>query len=123
MSNASNTTPEELKTRAGDLAKDTSSHLATRANEAGAKGMTSIADSLDRAAERLDEAAADQERIPSDKVAVVSGRVHDAANYLREKDPRGMLSDVDGAIQRHPYRAMAAGLAIGWVIGRLMSRD
>lgn len=122
MSN-SNVTPEELKNRAGELARDTSSHLANRANETGAKGMTSLANGIDRAAERLDEAAAEQERIPADKVAAVSERMHGAATYLRATDPRGMLSDVDGAIQRHPYRAMAAGLAIGWVIGRLMSRD
>ncbi len=122
MSN-SNTTPDELKSRASDLAKDTSSHLANRANQTGARGMTSLADSIDRAAQRLDDSAAEQDKIPADKVAVVSERMHGAANYLREKDPRGMLSDVDGAIQRHPYRAMAAGLAIGWVVGRLMSRD
>lgn len=121
--NLQTTSDNELKTRASTLAKDASNELVNRANETGSRGMSSLGDKIDEAAAKLEAKAAGQDTVPPEKVAVVSERLHEAASYLRDSDPKGMLTDLDGAIQRHPYRAMAVGAAIGWVFGRLMSRD
>lgn len=119
--NANPAAQSDLKERASDLARDASSEFADRANTAGKKGMSSLGSKIDDAAEALQERA--PENIPAERVTAVTDRMHGAANYLRETDPKGVLTDIDAAIQRHPYRAIAVGAAVGWVIGRLMSRD
>jgi hypothetical protein len=45
-----------------------------------------------------------------------------AARYLEERDPKSALQDLDVAIQRHPYRAIAITLGVGWLIGRMARR-
>ncbi len=119
--NANNPAGSELKGRAADLARDASNELASRANTAGAKGMASLGTKIDEAADVLTDKA--PERLPAERVEAVTTRMHGAASYLKENDPAGVLTDIDGAIQRHPYRAIAVAAGVGWVIGRLMSRD
>jgi ElaB/YqjD/DUF883 family membrane-anchored ribosome-binding protein len=116
-------TPDELKTRAAALAKDVGHELVDQANRQGAQGMSRLGEGLDRVTDQLEKRVVDTGKIDEKRVQAVSQRVHDAASYLKEKDPKSMLADVDAAIQRHPYRAMAVGLAVGWVVGRLMSRE
>ncbi len=137
MSDPTATTSNPLSTRderplgerAKELATDAGREVLEEANRTGQRGMHAMGEKLERAADFVE---AKGKRVVSDAVVpglkrdhveAVSGGIQTAADYLREKDPKSMLVDVDGAIQRHPYRAMAIGFGVGWVIGRLFRSD
>jgi ElaB/YqjD/DUF883 family membrane-anchored ribosome-binding protein len=53
----------------------------------------------------------------------VADSLSDAARYLEGRDPNSPLVRLDSAIRAHPYRALAVGVGIGWIVGRLARRD
>jgi ElaB/YqjD/DUF883 family membrane-anchored ribosome-binding protein len=117
----------DLRDRARELARDTRSQLLDRANEVGSRGMTAVGDKLEQAAGYFDRRVGGIEGEDTAIVGragnVVAERLHGAARYLRDKDPRSVLTSIDEGVYAHPYRAMFIGAGIGWVIGRLMSRS
>lgn len=42
------------------------------------------------------------------------------AVYLREKDSRQMMRDLQHTVRKYPGRSLAAGLVVGLLIGRAM---
>ena len=119
---------EELGARAQTVAKDAGRELLERVNETGARGLNALGEGLDQAAElmarRAREAASEGRLpVPPEQLDAVTDSLHGAARYLKETDPKGVLGDIDAAIQAHPYRALAVGAAVGGLVGRLMSRD
>jgi ElaB/YqjD/DUF883 family membrane-anchored ribosome-binding protein len=52
----------------------------------------------------------------------VSQPIDAAGRYLVHNDPRQMARDVDGSVKTHPYKAMAVGAAVGWIVGRFFSK-
>ncbi len=122
----SSSDPAELKERSKELAADTGAVLADRANAQGAKGMSALSRKLDQAANFITETGLDKATDPDSPlqphhVSKVTGPIREAARYLDAQDPQGLLTDLDGAVHRHPYRAIAVGAACGWVIGKLFS--
>ncbi|MCC7380469.1 MAG: hypothetical protein IT384_01465 [Deltaproteobacteria bacterium] len=118
----------DLSGRAKDLAQDAGRELLEAANKKGQRGMSALGQQLEHAASFVSREAgeaAERGQLPIDreKVGAVTDRIQSAASYLRENDPKSMLEDVDTAIRKHPYRAMAIGLGIGWLIGRLSRSD
>ncbi|MBI4822477.1 MAG: hypothetical protein HY791_39825 [Deltaproteobacteria bacterium] len=111
---ATNRPTENLGGRMKDLAVDTGKTVLSGANTAGDKGMTALGEGLDKAASFVESKVADR------RVDAITSPVHNAAEYLKKKDPESAITDLDQAIHNHPYRAMAVALGIGWVIGRLM---
>jgi ElaB/YqjD/DUF883 family membrane-anchored ribosome-binding protein len=121
-------TPEEeaIGPRAKALAGDATKQFVDKANERGAEGMSSVGRRLDEAAEYVRSRGADAaERIQVDPKHAdsMADRIHGAASYLQDRDPKSAFGDFDDAIQRHPYRALAAGAAIGYLVGRFFRRD
>ena len=105
-------TSEKLA-RAKALAREKGMGIATAANEAGAKGMTAVGNAVGRVAERSPL---------QDESKIVQG-MNGAASYLRDKDPRGFLGDVDGSIHAHPYRTLLVGMGLGGLITYIATRD
>ena len=75
---------------------------------------------IDSAAESLHENA---DRLPGgEKVAEAAHKTADAmesaADYVREQDLSGMLSDFRQTVTRHPGAALLAAAALGFVIAR-----
>lgn len=127
---ASATTPtasdERLGERARDLANDAGKQLLERANESGARGLGSMGKKLDEAADYVRERAPDTAsrlHVDESRVDSVAEGIHGAADYLQSSDPKTMLSDLDRAIQKHPYRALMVGAAVGYTLGRIFGRD
>lgn len=58
-----------------------------------------------------------------EQVTAVAGELRGAADYLQSVPPGQILSDLDAAVRRHPYRAVAIGLGLGWIVGRLTRRS
>jgi vacuolar-type H+-ATPase subunit H len=107
---------EEVSTQARSVASDVRDKVTEQArtqNERLADNIRRMADDLDRmSAERGDSpAAAVVSRIAS------GGR--QAADYLRERGPDGVLSEVQDFARRRPGAFLATALAAGFVVGRL----
>lgn len=117
--------PEKAK----ELVSDVGREVLQRANQQGQRGMQAVGDQLERAANfvgaNVGPAVANVEvpGVKREHVDAVADGLHSAAAYLRDTDPSSLLTDVDHAIQRHPYRAMAIGLGIGYLVGRWMRSD
>lgn len=123
------TSDRAIPERARELAGDVGREVLERANAQGQRGMRAMGESLERAANyvgaNVGAAVADAEvpGVRREHVDAVADGLHSASRYLREKDPSSLVSDVDGAIRRHPYRAMAIGLGVGYLVGRWMRSD
>ncbi|MEM1025042.1 MAG: hypothetical protein AAGD10_08150 [Myxococcota bacterium] len=122
------TRPEEeaIGPRAKALAGDATKQFVDKANERGAEGMSSVGRKLGEAAEYVRSRGADAaERMNVDPKHAdsMADQLHGAASYLQDRDPKSAFGDLDEAIQRHPYRALAAGAVFGYLIGRYLRRD
>jgi hypothetical protein len=85
----------------------------------------SIASGIDSAAQSLRDKA---ESMPGgDKVAsaaqATSEAMEAAADYVRDQDLEGMISDAQQLVKRHPGAVLLAAAALGFVIGRSFYRD
>ena len=85
----------------------------------------SIASGIDSAAQTLREKV---ESLPGGyKVAgaaeATSEAMEAAADYVRDQDLEGMISDAQQLVKRHPGAVLLAAAALGFVIGRSFFRD
>ena len=86
-----------------------------------------------RAAQRADQtrvgAAAGLESVAStlhdkgERVASAADAVSYGAEYLRENDVQTMLNDLMQVIRRNPGPALIGAAALGFLLGRTLSRD
>jgi ElaB/YqjD/DUF883 family membrane-anchored ribosome-binding protein len=113
-----------IGTRANELAQDAGKEVLDAANRQGKKGMEAIGRGLEAAAQQIEgkSQTVEAEGLRKGADATAAG-LRNASRYLTETDPQSMLSDLDEAIRAHPYRALAIGLGVGWLIGRMGRRD
>jgi ElaB/YqjD/DUF883 family membrane-anchored ribosome-binding protein len=79
-------------------------------------------DVIERASDTVQDGVSDTRR----RVKAVGGRLSSAArdtgDYFKEHGVRGAMGDVEGLVREHPGKAMLATAAIGFLIGRALSR-
>jgi len=104
-----------------------------KGNELGRKAVAAIderrlgvAENLEGAARNLhdkaDSLAEGGER--ASKVAhEVADKVDNASRYIRDKDAKDMIADVETMVRRHPARSLLAVLAVGYLAGRALRSD
>jgi hypothetical protein len=85
---------------------------ADQARVGAAAGLETVATTLHERGETVASAA------HSAADAVASG-----AEYLRENDVQTMMSDLMEVIRRNPGPALLGAAAIGFILGRALSRD
>lgn len=84
-------------------------------------------------AERIEGGATSASRAVGARLVSVSTRVRpragavadplaEAGAYLRDSDARQIGADITDIIRRHPFPSLAVGVAVGFVIGRLLAR-
>ena len=104
--------------RAGTLkskVQDVGARAAQRADQArvgAAAGLESVASSLHEKGERVASAA----HSAADAVAY-------GAEYLRDNDVQTMMSDLMEVIRRNPGPSLLGAAALGFILGRALSRD
>lgn len=86
--------------------------------DAMARGIDSAASSLHEHADQLPG---------GEKVAhaahSAAGAMEDAADYIRDQDLRGMLSDVQDLVKRNPGVALLTAVAVGFLLARTLAHD
>ena len=80
--------------------------------EGAARGLHSKADSIAGGGERLSRSTHE-----------VADKVENASRYIRDKDAKDMLADVESMVRAHPTRSLLAVLAVGYLAGRALRRD
>ena len=80
--------------------------------EGAARGLHNKADSIAGGGERVSKATHE-----------VADKVEDASRYIRDKDAKDMLADVESMVRAHPTRSLLAVLAVGYLAGRALRRD
>jgi hypothetical protein len=116
-----------------DEAASVGGRIRDKSNELGRKAVASIddrrvnvADGLEGAARglhsRADAIAGGGERV-SRATHEVADKVESASHYVRDKDAKEMLADVESMVRRHPTRSLLAVLAVGYLAGRALRRD
>jgi ElaB/YqjD/DUF883 family membrane-anchored ribosome-binding protein len=117
----SNTPPFEDMSQRGQRVEDKLQRAEEKIDErrgAAAEGLDSAADTLHQKADRLPG---------GDKVSSAAHTTADAlastADYIREHDLRGMVTDVQSLVKRNPGPALLAAAAVGFLVARTFSRD
>jgi len=100
-----------LKAKAQDV-RARAAQRADRARVGAATGLDTVASTLHERGDRVAGAA------HSAADAVTSG-----AEYLRANDVRTIMSDLVEAVRRHPGRSLLGAVAVGFLLGRALSRD
>ncbi|HEY6823890.1 MAG TPA: hypothetical protein VI195_05580 [Steroidobacteraceae bacterium] len=96
-------------------AQDVGARAAQRADQArvgAAAGLDNVASTLHEKGERVASAA----HSAADAVSY-------GAEYLRENDVQTMLSDLMEVIRRNPGPSLIGAAALGFMLGRALSRD
>ena len=96
-------------------AQDVGARAAQRADQArvgAASGLESVASTLHEKGDRVASAA----HSAADAVSY-------GAEYLRENDVQTMLSDLMEVIRRNPGPSLIGAAALGFLLGRALSRD
>jgi ElaB/YqjD/DUF883 family membrane-anchored ribosome-binding protein len=110
--------PDQIADTASQV-KDKVNELNRFASEKMNETRTAAAESLDRTASALHgsgEKVADFAHGTADKLA-------SSAKYLRQKDPKSMMTDLVKFIQSNPAASIVAAVVIGFSVGRLLRSD
>jgi ElaB/YqjD/DUF883 family membrane-anchored ribosome-binding protein len=124
---------EETADQVGSKIDEVSGKIREKGSELGRKAVASIderragvADSLEGAArglhDKADSIVGGSERV-SQVTHEVADKVENASRYIRDKDAKDMLADVESMVRAHPTRSLLAVLAVGWLAGRALRRD
>lgn len=113
-------TPIEVSST-GQAAGRATDQMLDQANHVGDQGMSSLGKGAFALAANI---RAQGRRMDVDPRALeqMAQPIDAAGRYLVHANPKQMASDVDGTVKAHPYKAMLAGAAIGWFVGRFISR-
>nr|WP_201469935.1 hypothetical protein [Microbacterium hydrocarbonoxydans] len=107
----------EAKTQAKDLYAQTTRELKDQAHaqqQRLAGGLRSVGDDLSSMAERSDGSS-----VASDLVQQVAGRLSGAANWLGDRDPGSVLTEVKRFARRKPGTFILGAAIVGVAVGRL----
>lgn len=106
--------------------RDTASEVKARASELGRKAADKAEEARAGTASRMHTAAGALHE-NTDRVA---GTAHSAAealetsaDYVREHDLRSMAGDLMDVVKNNPGAALLGAAAIGFLVGRALSRD
>jgi ElaB/YqjD/DUF883 family membrane-anchored ribosome-binding protein len=125
IGNAMDSTLAEASSVSGKI-REKGSELGRKAVARIDERRVGVADGLEGAARglhnRADSIAEGGERV-SRVTHEVADKVDNAARYVRDKDAKDMLANVESMVRAHPTRSLLAVLAVGYLAGRAFRRD
>ena len=106
-------------------AREAAHSVSDVAHETIDTGRSAVAASLDSTASTVRDRA---EELPGGEgvrrfARRAADRLEGGADYVRTRDPKQMVSDVDSLIKNNPGPALLVAAAFGFIVGRALSRD
>jgi ElaB/YqjD/DUF883 family membrane-anchored ribosome-binding protein len=114
----------------GDKLSGTARKVKDKVSEMGQTAVDKIDDNRDTAAEGLEKAAMalheNAEGLPggekvSEMAHVTAQKLNSTAEYVRDHDVKGMMTDVESLVRKNPGPSLFAAVAVGFLIGRAFS--
>jgi ElaB/YqjD/DUF883 family membrane-anchored ribosome-binding protein len=105
------------------------SQIRQRASEMGRRAADSVDDKRGAIASGIESAASTlREKTGSSSAKVAraasstAGALETAADYVRERDVRGMIADAGRGVKRHPGATLLTAAAVGFLLARTLFR-
>jgi ElaB/YqjD/DUF883 family membrane-anchored ribosome-binding protein len=123
---------ESTTTTVKGKAAEAATKAQEKATELGRNAEARINEKREPAAGALDDAAATlhekADSLPGgERVAsmahTAADKLESTADYVREHDVRGMMSDVENFVKTHPGQSLIAAAAVGFLVGRAFRND
>src|ERR1700676_1615596 len=121
----------DASARVSDKIADTAPQEKNRARECGRPGAKKVDDSrsgtaatLKSTADSLRSGAQSSGQAISDVANKTAGKIDATADYIRNHDFRGMLTDLEQVVRRNPTPALIGAIGLGFLLGAaLRGRD
>ena len=107
----------EVKSKVSDMAR-TAADSIDQARPAAARGLDSAASAIHDQADRLPGG----DRV-SGFAHSAADRLSSTADYVRRNDLNSVRGDVEALVKNNPGPALVAAAAVGFLIGRAITRD
>ncbi|MGE0134508.1 MAG: hypothetical protein AB7L91_08845 [Dehalococcoidia bacterium] len=108
----------ERASEMADEARSKAGAAADRAMDAADHGRETTADALDRAASNIKDRAGDG--MTGAAMGKAAGGMEAAAGYLKGHETNEIWDDLERYVRDHPLQAVAAAVATGIVVGRVL---
>jgi ElaB/YqjD/DUF883 family membrane-anchored ribosome-binding protein len=82
----------------------------------------SIGQTMDSAAQAVQDTLRRPKRSVSDAVKSVTERIQTSTTYLTDHGMVGVVEDVETLIRRHPFQALMIGFSVGYLLSRSRQR-
>lgn len=106
------------------MTKEHDSTVETKAQEVADQTRLNAARGLDAAASMLRDNTSDLgSRDASHVGRTAADSLENTARYIRDHDFSYMASDLTAFIKQNPLPSLVAAAAVGFVVGRIISRD
>jgi ElaB/YqjD/DUF883 family membrane-anchored ribosome-binding protein len=122
----------DVASRVGDKLADAASAARTAASDLGRSAVAAADDNREAAARGL-QTAAETLRDRADSLpggpkvaefaAGTANTLTSTADYVRQHDVRSMVNDLERLIKNNPGPCLFAAAAVGFLVGRAVSRD
>lgn len=112
-----------------DKFTETAAATRDRLTDLGGRALDKVDESRKPVAKALDSTACNIHDTANSLPAVAelahdaADRLESAADYLRENDSRTMIEHLGGLVKKHPAQSLAVAAAVGFLVGRALSRD
>jgi ElaB/YqjD/DUF883 family membrane-anchored ribosome-binding protein len=103
-----------------DKAKELAPDVRGAAYDTAESGRESTAGALDRAAEMVKDRAEGSSGMPAAAADRAADGMQAAAGYLHEHDTAEIWDDVERYVRDHPMQSVAAAVATGILVGRIL---
>lgn len=107
----------------GDSAADAARTASAKVQGAGAAAVETLTDAASTARQKAGEYLGANAPRVQEFADAAARRVSAAADYVRHSDADRMKADVETIVRNHPGPAMIAAAAVGFLLGRALSRD
>jgi ElaB/YqjD/DUF883 family membrane-anchored ribosome-binding protein len=111
---------EEVREEAQGIG-DRANEMRERTGEVMEERRDDAANALERAADRMhDNANGMSSGMGSEIVGGAAEQTERAAGYIRTHGAGDVMSDMEGYVRDHPMQGLAAAVAAGFVVGRML---
>lgn len=120
------TDPSEAARKArelGNSATDAAKTASAKVQGAGAAAVDTLTDAASTARQKAGEYLGATAPRVQEFADAAAKRISATADYVRNSDADRIKADVETLVKNHPGPAMIAAAAVGFLLGRALSRD
>jgi ElaB/YqjD/DUF883 family membrane-anchored ribosome-binding protein len=107
----------------GESAADAARHASAKVQDAGAAAVDGLAGAASSVRQKAGEYLGASAPRVQEFADAAAKRISATADYVRNSDTDRVKADVETMVRNHPGPALIAAAAVGFLLGRALSRD